>query len=324
MTKETGMKTNNYSIFSTINEILGNQRGNVGFMGGGSDDGISSGDTSGDDSASSGDSNTSGDSGGIEYSYPEGFDEKLKGHASLAKFAGEDGKFNHAAIMKSYVHAQGMMGKDKFSVPDDTWTDDQYKELYNTLGRPEDLKDYGVKNNLAKGVGENKDFFDTFQETAYNMGLSTKQAQGMSDFLNKFTGDSISNSNEINEAAYKKDEDSLRSEWGDKYEHKVNRAFNALKDFASDAEIAEMSERGLMENTLIVKLFDKIANGMAEDSLNVKGGNTFGKTAEEAIQEIESYYKKGHPFSTKGHPEQRHYQEKMRRLQEIKLSSRRR
>ena len=307
------MKTRNFSIFSRIKLIITNQRGN--FMGGG-DGGV--------DDGGVGDGGNPGDGGtGIQYTYPDGFDETLKGNPTLLKYADDKGQFNVPKIMKSLVHATGMLGKDKMSLPDETWTDDQYSEMYNKLGRPADIKEYGIKNNLSEGIEENKEFFDNFQQAAYEAGLAPKQAQKMSDFLNSFLGESVSKNNEIMEANYTNELNSLKQEWGDAFDNKTKRAYSALEQFASGDEIADMKKRGLLDNSLITKLFDKVADGMSEDSLKVKGGNTFGLTTEEAAQEIEKYYVKGHPYMTKGHPEQRFYQEKMLKLQRIKLAGRR-
>ena len=261
---------------------------------------------------------------GINYAYPDGFDEKLKGDASLIKFADEKGNFNVAGIMKSYVHAQGMMGKDKIGLPDETWTDDQYSELYNKLGRPSDNKEYNIENNAAEGIDKNEEFHNSFKEMAHKSGLAPKQAQAMSDFFNNFVGESVIKNNEMAQASSDVLSNQLKQDWGDKYDYKNKRAFSALQNFASDSEISEMGKSGLLNNTAIVRLFDKIADGMAEDSLKVEGGNTFGMTGEEAAKEIASYYAVGHPFVTRGHPEQKFYQEKMQKLQGIKLASKRR
>lgn len=309
-----------HSIFLTIKLILGNQRGNVGFMG--AEGGSGAGEGAGED-AGAGEGAGEGSGTGLQYAYPEGFDEKLKGDPSLMSFADEKGNFNYGNLMKSYVHAKGMLGKDKMGVPDETWTDDQYKELYNKLGRPEDIKEYMIENNVSEGIEKNEEFFNGLKESAYNAGLAPKQAQAMSDFFNNFLGESVSKNNQMSEASYNKESDALKTDWGDKYDHKIQRAFSALEQFASKEEIKGLADRGLLKETSIVRLFDKIANGMAEDSLKVEGGSTFGITGEEAAREIESYYKPGHPFVTRGHPEQKFYQEKMQKLQRVKLSSRR-
>lgn len=306
-------KRKNFTIFSTIKLIVTNQRGS--FMGDGAPGGGDPGSDPGTDPGS--------DPGGIQYAYPEGFDETLKGNATLLKYADDKGQFNVPKIMKSLVHATGMLGKDKVTLPDETWTDDQYGELYNKLGRPADIKEYGIENNLSEGIEENKEFFDKFKQITYDAGLAPKQAQKVADFINNFLGESVTQNNEIMQANFDKDLNSLKNEWGDAYDNKTKRAFSALEQFASDDEIKEMKSRGLLSSSIMTKLFDKVADGMSEDSLKIKGANTFGLTSEEAASEIEKFYVKGHPYNTKGHPEQRFYQEKMLKLQRVKLAGRR-
>ena len=309
------MKKEKSSTFSRINFILNNQKGN--FMGGDGGDGATEGDNGMGEPTSS-----DGGDGGLQYAYPEGFDEKLKGHASLLKYADDKGNFNQANIMKAYVHASSMIGKDKLSMPDETWTDDQYSDLYNKLGRPEDIKEYSIDNNLPDSIEKNEEFFNAFKQTAYEAGLAPKQAQKVSDFINSFLGESVTKNSELAEQEYTQKAQALQNDWGDKYDYKLNRAFKALEQFASNDEINAMKQEGLLSSPTITRLFDKIADGMAEDSLKVKGGSTFGITSEDAAREIESFYKPGHPFITRGHPEQKFYQEKMQKLQRIKLSSR--
>lgn len=306
-------KTKNFSIFSMIRNQRGSFMGGGGAEGGALDNGGGAPDNGGG----------APDEGGIQYSYPEGFDETLKGNPTLLKYADDKGQFNVPKIMKSLVHATGMIGKDKVTLPDETWTEDQYSELYNKLGRPADIKEYDVKNNVADGIEANPDFFNSLKETAYTAGLAPKQAQKMADFFNNFLGQSVAQNNEMAQASYEKDLNSLKNEWGDAFERKTQRAFSALEQFASKEEIAAMKARGLLDNSLVTKLFDKIAEGMSEDSLQVKGGNTFGLTATEAASEIDKYYVKGHPFVTPGHPERKFYQEKMMKLQRIKLAGKR-
>ena len=227
-----------------------------------------------------------------------------------------------AGLMKSYIHASGMVGKDKVSLPHETWTDDQYSDFYNKIGRPEDIKEYNIENNVTKGIEKNEEFFNALKESAYKAGLAPKQAQQMSDFFNNFLGDSVTKNNEMNQVASDAEAGKLKQEWGDAYDQKNQRAFRALQDFASKEEIQDMSDKGLLQQPSIARLFSKIADAMGEDSLKVKGGQIFGKTSEELVQEIESYYKAGHPFVTKGHPEQKFYREKMMKLQAAKLASR--
>jgi hypothetical protein len=310
------MKTKT-SIFLRIKNLLTNEAGNfMGADGGAGDGGDGDG---GDGDGGAGD----GGDGGTNWQYPEGFDESLKGNPTLLKYADKEaGTFNQAHIMKALVHATGMIGKDKVALPDESWSDDQWNDLYKKLGKPEDIQEYGLKNELPEGMQENKEFYDKFKEMAFQSNLLPGQAQKMYDSVNEFIAGSIKEANEYESAEHNKMVDSLKKEWGDGFENKCNRAFSALEQFAEPEEIEAMKSYGMLDNPVITKLFDKIASGMGGDNFNDKAKGSFGMTPDEAAEEINKYYQSSHPFMNSRHPEHQHYKNKMLKLQRAKLAGR--
>lgn len=307
------MKTKMTKWISLGTSILFNQRGN--FMGAEGGEGGSAGD--------GGEGGTSNDGGGgVDWQYPEGFDESLKGNATLMKFADkEKGTFNYANMMKSLVHAQSVIGKDKVALPDETWTDDQWNELYQKLGKPESLETYEIKGQLPEGMEENKEFAQHFKDMAFKANLLPGQANQMYSAINEFINNSLTTANEAEQAEYNAAVDKLKSDWGEAYEQKCTTAYKALETFASNEEINALKQGGFLQDPVVTRLFDKIADSLKGDNFDFQGETkTFGLTPAEAEEEISKMYNPQHPFMIKGHPQRAYYQEKMQKLQRLKLA----
>ena len=300
------------TTFNFLLRILSNDSGN--FMGAGGDGGDGS---SGGTPPASGGNPGDGGSGGITYDYPSGMEEGLQGNKSLLSFANDEGKFDYAKLMKSYVHTKSMVGKSGITIPDETFTEEQWNDVYNKLGRPSDFTEYGIKNNVAEGIEADEEFFKGFSEHMYKAGLLPKQAQAVSDFVNNFMGDSVKSARDRMESEITQAREGLKAEWGDAYDHKNKMAFGALERFASEDEIGEMKKAGLLDNPIMAKVFAKIADGMMEDKFEGQIKGSLGMTPEQARQEIEKYYQKDHPFMQRNHPHNAHYKSEMLKLQKI-------
>lgn len=296
-------------ILTFLKISLLNQRGN--FMG-------AEGGSGGEDPTEGGNPEGGGEP---QWEYPEGFDETLKGNPTLLKYADKDnGKFDYAKIMKAHVHATGMLGKDKVTLPDETWTEDQWSDLYQKLGKPESLEAFEIKAQLPEGMEENKEFASKFKEMAFQANLLPKQAEKLYSEINNYIHGSLSEVNEKQEAEYNSQVENLKKDWGEAYEQKCTRAYSALEQFADDKEIQALKEGGFIQDPVVARLFDKIADSLSEDKLNIEGAQTFGMTPAEAEEEISKMYRTDHPFMQKNHPQKAYYQEKMQKLQRIKLA----
>lgn len=307
------MKTKMMNLISSeIKPFIFNQLGNfMGAEGGGEPGG------------EGGEPPAGGGEPGPQISYPEGFDETLKDNPTLMKyFDKEKNSFDYGKIMKAHVHATSMLGKDKVTLPDETWTEDQWKDLYHKLGKPEGLESYDIKGNLPEGMQENKEFKKMFKEMAFNSNLLPKQAESIYNALNEYIHGTISQANEQNEAQYNSEVNKLKTDWGEAYEQKCVRAYSALEEFASKEEIEALKSEGFIQSPVVTRLFDKVAESLQGDNFKIEGKGTFGMTPSEAEEEIAKMYSPEHPFMIKGHPQRAYYQEKMQKLQRVKLAGR--
>ena len=118
---------------------------------------------------------------GDNYKYPESLDKEYHGNPTLLKYVNkETGEFDSANIMKALIHSSKAIGADKMLVPNNEFTDEQWKDHFKKSGLPE-LDKYEVANNVAEGVQTNEDMLKGFKAAAHEAGILPKQAQAVLD-----------------------------------------------------------------------------------------------------------------------------------------------
>lgn len=132
-------------------------------------------------------------------------------------------------FVKSYQNIEKMTGVDKNEIiripKGKDGEEPDYTDVFKALGRPEKFSDYGLPDN---------DFANKVAEEMFRLGLSTKQAKGIADFVDKYAqenGQAQSAEQEAQlEAAAKEAKESLRKEWGKDYDLNIEVAKQAVAD----------------------------------------------------------------------------------------------
>ena len=136
------------------------------------------------------------------------------------------------SLLKSYNHAQSMVGKNKMVAPDEYTTEDDWNDIYTKMGRP-DREKYGVD------FGES-DFGDDFQklflDTAHQSGVLPRQAQEMFNFMNNQINDATTAHEESVNTDMTAQLDGLKKEWGSGYEKEMATARAAVSTLLSDSD----------------------------------------------------------------------------------------
>lgn len=235
----------------------------------------------------------------LDVEFPDGFDESLKNEQSLKLFI-KDKKFNYPEILKSYINAQKMIGKDKVVLPGKNATDEDWNNFYNKIGRPEVSK-YELK--LKEGQEVDDKFLGKYKEVAHKSGLLPKQAESLFHWYHDEVEGAQKAVLDQHKQKIEAEQFNLKKEWGVGYDKEVDLAKRALRQFASEEEIAELKEAGLTANVKFVKLLNKIGKGLKEDSFKHESAGNFGITKEEASRKIsEMYADKSGPYMNKQHP----------------------
>ena len=213
--------------------------------------------------------------------------EDYKEEKSLQNFSNMDD------FVKSYLHSQKLVGADKIPVPNKMATDDDWKAVYDRLGRPETPD--GYKYDLPKETKLEEKTLKAFSEEAHKLGLLPKQAQGIINYYNSLAEQTEQAATVNEEAARAEAEVELRKEYGPAYDLKIAQARNLAtntfgSDFLRNTKLADGSVLG--NHPQVVRAFADLASKMSEDSI-VQGEATSAMTVKEIDSEIESLTQPG-------------------------------
>ena len=241
--------------------------------------------------------------------------EDYKEEKSLQNFSNMDD------FVKSYLHSQKLVGADKIPVPNKMATDDDWKAVYDRLGRPETPD--GYKYDLPKETKLEESTLKAFSEEAHKLGLLPKQAEGIINYYNSIAEQSDQNALVNEEAAKAEAEVELRKEYGPAYDLKIAQARNLATntfgpDFLRNTKLADGSVLG--NHPQVVRAFADLASKMSEDGI-VQGEATSAMTVKEIDGEIESLTQPGSAYWDKTHINHRKAVGEVQRLYELKNQS---
>ena len=91
-------------------------------------------------------SQPSGETAPAEASWRDSLPDDIKDNASLSKFS------DVSTLAKSYINAEQMIGKDKFVVPSQSASEEEWAEVYAKLGRPEAADQYQIDTSGIEAV----------------------------------------------------------------------------------------------------------------------------------------------------------------------------
>jgi hypothetical protein len=208
-----------------------------------------------------------------------------------------------AALAKSYVNAQKLVGADKVPVPSKHATDDDWKNVFTKLGLPQDLKEYEVK--FQEGVTLDKQFSEEFKETAHKAGILPRQAQALADWFSQANAQAEQKLQAEFKSSQEKQINALKEEWGQAFDLKIEKARQVLRE-ASNPELVEYLETsGLGNDAKLIKLLANVADKFLGEGKEIggRGANEPTLTPKEARTEYNKILSDmTHPYWNKSHP----------------------
>lgn len=182
------------------------------------------------------------------------------------------------SLAKGYVHAQRMIGYDKVAIPGEKATPEELNTFYTKLGRPEKPEAYGIKD--PQGVQINAELKTGFLGKAHELGLTTKQAQGLFGWYNEFGGSFAKQAEDQALVSQENAVKELKTEFGAAYNERMAQASQAVdwvvenvkgaKDFK---DVLDGSRIG--DHPVMVRVFAKIGEMLSEDG-QLKGAGQGG------------------------------------------------
>ena len=172
-------------------------------------------------------------------SWTDSLSDDYKEHQSLSTFKSVDD------LAKSYIHAQGLIGKDKVIIPTDSSTPEEVAEFYGKLGMPtpEEYKVEGVSDEL--------------KEAFLKHNILPNQAAGLKEVFDGLIAAQDTTDADY-DAAVQAEMESLKEEWGESFEGNIQRAANAFKVFGNEETAKYLEDTGLGNDPTLLKLFSNI------------------------------------------------------------------
>ena len=185
--------------------------------------------------------------------------EEYKEEKALSNFN------NMEDLLKSYLHAQKMVGANKIAVPNKMATEDDWKEVFKKLGAPEKPDDYKYS---FKEDEINPEQLKSFNETAHKLGLLPKQAENLIKFYQEMNSVGEQSKLQTAQAKQLEAESLLKKEFGAEYGKRLDQAKRLAsetfgKELLNNTILQDGSRLG--DNVEIIRAFTMLADKLSED-----------------------------------------------------------
>ena len=236
--------------------------------------------------------------------------ESFKEEKSLENFD------NMEDLLKSYLHAQKMVGADKIPVPNKFATDEDWKEVFSRLGAPKSPEDYKYS---FKDDEVDPNQLKTFNETAHKLGLLPKQAEALVKYYNDLNKGQSEQLEAQAIEAQTKTETELKKEFGPQFNKRLDQAkrlaINTLgEDFLNKTVLKDGSRLG--DNLEVIKAFSNLADKLSEDEI-VKGEGSDYQTVKDIEKQIAELTQQGSAYWQNQHPNHKQAVDEVFKLREM-------
>jgi hypothetical protein len=223
---------------------------------------------------------------------------------------------NMEDFVKSYLHAQKLVGADKIPVPNKHSTEEDWHEVFKRLGAPETPEDY--KYNL-KDVELDQNQVQEFNKEAHKLGLLPRQAESLIKFYNEMNSNNAASQEEAAAQAQLQTETELKKEYGPQFSKRLDQAkklaVNSLgSDFLENTYLKDGSRLG--DNIKVIKAFSELADKLSEDEI-IKGDGSEYMTAKDIEKEINELTQEGSAYWIKTHPNHNKAVQEVLKLREM-------
>ena len=207
---------------------------------------------------------------------------------------------NMEDFVKSYLHAQKLVGADKIPVPNKHATEEDWNEVFKRLGAPSDPNDYKYD---FKDQEMDSEQVSEFNKTAHRLGLLPKQAEGLIKFYNEMNVNNAASQEEAAAQSQMNVEAELKKEFGPQFNKRLDQAkrlaVNSLgQDFLENTYLKDGSRLG--DNLNVIKAFSDLADKLSEDPI-IQGDGTSYMTAKDIEKEITELTQEGSAYWDKNH-----------------------
>lgn len=193
-----------------------------------------------------------------------------------------------ATLAKGFKHAQSLIGAKRIAAPDGNWTEQQYGEMYDALGRPKTADEYTIpKFDLPEGLKLDDARMKVTRAALHKAGLSQRQADAVLGHYFETVSTDFKNSQALRDQATAAATAELKTGWGDKFDTNLNLAKAVAQKFGGQDVLTYLNESGLGNDPKIIKLLHGIGTAMMDDRDN-RGGDPLVLTDQsKALKDIQ-------------------------------------
>jgi hypothetical protein len=221
-----------------------------------------------------------------------------------------------AGLAKEHVNLQGLIGRKGVIPPSDRDGPEHWDRFYNTLGRPPAPDGYEFKK--PDGLSDYSDELASwFRQAAHKAGLPAKAASALHDAFVARAMEGSRRAGIEHAEATQSIESELQAEWGSGYDRKLEMARRAARAYGDERTLTALESK--LGGAELVRMFARIGESAAEDTLAGETRRSFAPAADEAKSEIrrlqgEAFRDPAHPLMDKLHPEHQALVRKMNQL----------
>ena len=193
-------------------------------------------------------------------------------------------------VVDSYINLEKLLGAEKAGrtivLPGDKAEQAEIDAFYAKLGRPAEAKDYKVEIPAEYG---NAQFAEAAKAKFHELGITAKQAEGLTAFNNEFVKGQIAAQTNQSAEAFNADVAAIKTEWGAAHDQNVVIARNAAAALGWDgAKIDKIS--GAIGHKATMQMLHQIGSKTGESDFVTGTGNSYGgaKTPAQAKAEIQT------------------------------------
>lgn len=184
-----------------------------------------------------------------------------------------------------------MIGKKGVIIPGKDAKPEEMDKFFNALGRPTTPGEYKYSklDGLHSTIEITPELTAGFSAFSHKLGLTNQQADEVNKFQMQTVSRWIAEDEQRQIAAAQQAETGLRQEWGSKYD--ANKALivkGVLKAGGQEAMDAMGGEKGIGNNTVVLKMLGKLFSSMSEDQINAFDSGSYsspGVTGEETKEQ---------------------------------------
>lgn len=219
-------------------------------------------------------------------------------------------------IVKSYYHAQKLIGADKIAVPNKNSTAEQWKEYYVKAGLPAGIEDY--KAELPPSM-DNQDFNKKLVEKAYEMNVRPDQLAGIAAEMEKFNDQIVAEYENTQKQELTQTAEGLKKEWGQDFQRNLAQVQKTIEHFGGKEALDSILESPLANDGTFLRLINKISSKLnREDTFSQDVVESFGLSAADAKNKINDIFADPkHPYYDSNSPKHKQALEDMLRYQKI-------